>query len=76
MADPEKPDVPKIGGRYAGYVTVVLVIVYVFNFIDRQIVTILAEEIKADLGISDAQIGFLYGTAFAVFYAIFGIPLG
>ncbi|MCE2462262.1 MAG: MFS transporter, partial [Pseudomonadales bacterium] len=65
-----------MGGRYAGYVTVVLVIVYVFNFIDRQIVTILAEEIKADLGISDAQIGFLYGTAFAVFYAIFGIPLG
>ena len=65
-----------VGGRYAGYVTGVLVIVYVFNFIDRQIVTILAEEIKADLGISDAQIGFLYGTAFAVFYAIFGIPLG
>ena len=66
----------QVGGRYAAYVTAVLVIVYVFNFIDRQIVTILAEEIKADLGISDAQIGFLYGTAFAVFYAIFGIPLG
>ncbi len=66
----------KVGGGYAAYVTIVLVIVYVFNFIDRQIVTILAEEIKADLGISDAQIGFLYGTAFAVFYAIFGIPLG
>ncbi len=66
----------QVGGGYAGYVTAVLVIVYVFNFIDRQIVTILAEEIKADLGISDAQIGFLYGTAFAVFYAIFGIPLG
>ena len=76
MSDPEQKDAPRIGGRYAGYVTVVLVIVYVFNFIDRQIVTILAEEIKADLGISDAQIGFLYGTAFAVFYAIFGIPLG
>ena len=67
---------PEVGGGYAKYVTGVLVIVYVFNFIDRQIVTILAEEIKADLGISDAQIGFLYGTAFAVFYAIFGIPLG
>ena len=66
----------QVGGRYAAYVTAVLVIVYVFNFIDRQIITILAEEIKADLGISDAQIGFLYGTAFAVFYAIFGIPLG
>ena len=66
----------QVGGRYAAYVTAVLVIVYVFNFIDRQIVTILAEEIKADLGITEAQIGFLYGTAFAVFYAIFGIPLG
>ena len=54
----------------------VLIIVYVFNFIDRQILSILAEEIKADLGISDADIGFLYGTAFAVFYAVFGIPLG
>ncbi len=76
MSDPGEEDAPKIGGRYAGYVTAVLVVVYVFNFIDRQIVTILAEEIKADIGISDAQIGFLYGTAFAVFYAIFGIPLG
>ena len=76
MSDPGNGNAPKVGGRYAGYVTVVLVIVYVFNFIDRQIVTILAEEIKADIGISDAQIGFLYGTAFAVFYAIFGIPLG
>ncbi len=75
-ASPPGEREPDVGGRYAGYVTGVLVIVYIFNFIDRQIVTILAEEIKADLGISDAQIGFLYGTAFAVFYAIFGIPLG
>ena len=62
--------------RYANYVLAVLVLVYVFNFIDRQILSILAEDIKADLGLSDASIGFLYGTAFAVFYAIFGIPLG
>ena len=53
----------------------VLVLVYVFNFLDRQILAILAERIKADLRISDAEIGFLYGTAFAVFYAVFGIPL-
>jgi MFS family permease len=66
----------EVGGRYARYVLGVLVIVYVFNFVDRQILSILAEEIKADLGISDADIGFLYGTAFAVFYAVFGIPLG
>jgi MFS family permease len=66
----------EVGGRYAWYVLVVLVIVYVFNFIDRQILSILAEEIKADIGLSDSEIGFLYGTVFAVFYAIFGIPLG
>ena len=60
----------------ANYTLGVLVVVYVFNFLDRQIVSILAERIKADLGVSDAQIGFLYGTAFAVFYALFGIPLG
>ena len=62
--------------RYARYVLGVLVLVYVFNFLDRQIVSILAERIKADLGTTDAQMGFLYGTAFAVFYALFGIPLG
>ena len=62
--------------RYASYVLGVLVVVYVLNFLDRQILSILAERIKADLGLSDAQIGFLYGTAFAVFYAVFGIPLG
>ncbi len=66
----------EVDGPYAKYVLGVLVIVYVFNFIDRQILSILAEDIKADLGITDAQIGFLYGTAFAVFYAVFGIPLG
>ena len=66
----------EIGGRYAKYVLFILLIVYIFNFIDRQILSILAEEIKADLGISDSEIGFLYGTAFAVFYAVFGIPLG
>jgi len=64
------------GGRYPRYVLAVLVLVYVFNFLDRQILSILAERIKADLGLTDAQIGFLYGTAFAVFYALFGIPLG
>jgi MFS family permease len=67
---------PRLGGAYSSYVLGVLVLVYVFNFLDRNIITILAEDIKADLGVSDAQIGFLYGTAFAVFYALFGIPLG
>ena len=62
--------------RSARYVLGVLVIVYILNFLDRQILSILAERIKADLGVSDAQMGYLYGTAFAVFFALFGIPLG
>ena len=69
-------EIPGVDPAYARYVLGVLIIVYVFNFIDRQILSILAEEIKMDLGIGDAEIGFLYGTAFAVFYAVFGIPLG
>jgi MFS family permease len=64
------------GSAYPGYVLFVLVLVYILNFLDRNIISILAEDIKADLGVTDAEIGFLYGTAFAVFYAIFGIPLG
>jgi MFS family permease len=67
---------PPVGGRYAKYVLGVLVLVYAINFIDRQIIAILAEDIKRDLKLSDADLGFLYGTAFAVFYALFGIPLG
>lgn len=66
---------PRIGA-YAWYALGVLVLVYIVNFIDRQILSILVGDIKADLKVSDAQIGFLYGTAFAVFYALFGIPLG
>ncbi|MEQ9450105.1 MAG: MFS transporter [Pseudomonadales bacterium] len=66
---------PGNGGAYANYVLFVLVLVYIFNFIDRNILSILAEDIKADLAINDAQMGFLYGTVFAVFYAVFGIPL-
>ena len=65
-----------VGGVYAWYVLGVLFLVYVLNFVDRQILSILAQDIKAGLGVNDAQIGFLYGTAFAVFYSLFGIPLG
>ncbi len=61
---------------YPRYVLVVLVVVYVLNFLDRQILSILNEHIQADLGLTDAEMGFLFGTAFAVFYALFGIPLG
>ncbi|KWV91240.1 MFS transporter [Erythrobacter sp. YT30] len=61
---------------YSWYALSVLVLVYVLNFVDRQILSILANDIKADLGVDDSYLGFLYGTAFAVFYSLFGIPLG
>lgn len=61
---------------YSWYVLGILVLVYVLNFVDRQILSILANDIKRDLSLTDADLGFLYGTAFAVFYALFGIPLG
>lgn len=53
----------------------VLLLVYILNFLDRQILNILAEPIKKDLGLSDTQLGLLAGPAFAVFYAVLGIPI-
>ena len=73
---PSAADSPAHSRAYANYVLGVLVVVYVFNFVDRQIISILAEDIKRDLNIGDGELGFLYGTAFGVFYALFGIPLG
>jgi len=60
---------------YTHYVLGVLVTVYVFNFIDRQILAILAPSIKAELLLSDTQIGALSGVAFGIFYATLGIPI-
>ncbi|MDA0821804.1 MAG: MFS transporter [Proteobacteria bacterium] len=61
--------------RVRTYALSVLVIVYTFNFIDRQILSILMESIKLDLGLSDQALGFLAGFAFASFYAVMGIPI-
>jgi MFS family permease len=52
-----------------------LLLVYILNFLDRQIINILAEPIKGELGLSDTQLGLLAGPAFAVFYAVLGIPI-
>jgi len=65
----------KYSNTYIQYVLGMLVIVYVFNFIDRQILAILAPSIKEDLGLSDTQIGALSGVAFGIFYATLGIPI-
>ena len=58
---------------YRAYVMFILVVVYTFNFIDRQIVGILAVPIKADLGLTDTQLGLMGGLAFALFYTGLGI---
>lgn len=62
-------------GRYRYYVVWFLFVVYVFNFVDRQILTTLIEPIKHEFGLHDWQLGALSGTAFALFYTTFGIPI-
>jgi len=66
-------DTPQVTNR--AYVLFILVVVYTFNFIDRQIVGILAVPIKADLGLTDSQLGLMGGLAFALFYTGLGIPV-
>src|SRR5690349_8588713 len=60
---------------YRYYVVWFLFVVYVVNFVDRQILTTLIEPIKHEFGLHDWQLGALSGTAFALFYTTFGIPI-
>src|SRR5690606_22187317 len=60
---------------YRYLVVTILMVVYTFNFLDRQILSILAEPIRRDLHLSDTQLGVLTGLAFAIFYTGFGIPV-
>ena len=69
-----KPLLPS-SRAYRAYVLAMLVLVYTFNFIDRQIVAILAVPIKSDLGLTDAQLGLMGGLAFALLYTTLGIPI-
>lgn len=75
MASTVPPSEARASG-YAWYVLAILFLVYVLNFVDRQVISILAEDIKRDLHLKDEDLGFLYGTAFGVFYSLFGIPIG
>lgn len=64
------------GGRiYSTYVLVVITAVFTLNFTDRALLNLLVQPIKTDLTLSDTQIGFLTGIAFALFYATLGIPM-
>jgi sugar phosphate permease len=64
------------GPGYRYLVVAMLIIVYTLNFLDRQIVSILAEPIRKDLNLTDTELGMLGGLAFAAFYTFFGIPVG
>lgn len=66
---------PYASSRARYYALVVLTIVYAFNFIDRQLLAILQESVKAELDLSDGQLGLLAGFAFALFYVSAGIPI-
>jgi predicted MFS family arabinose efflux permease len=66
---------PTFSPAYTRYVLGLLTVVYIVNFVDRQVLSILLESIKLDLGLSDMQLGLLSGTAFGLFYATLGIPI-
>jgi len=78
MTDNNKnhPEAPYPSATSAWFLVALLTIAYVFSFIDRYILGLLIEPIKADLGLTDEQIGLLIGFAFAIFYATMGLPLG
>lgn len=70
----DEGDYPSSG--YAWYVVVLLTLGYILSFLDRIIINLLVEPIKADFALTDTQIGLLMGVAFSIFYATMGIPLG
>jgi predicted MFS family arabinose efflux permease len=65
----------EISRSHAHYALGLLTVTYVFNFLDRQLLAILVEPIKAEFGVSDTAMGVLYGFAFALFYATLAIPV-
>ncbi len=69
-------EAPYPAPAYAWYVVAVLMVIYVFNFMDRMILNLLVTPIKRDLEISDTQMSYLMGFSFALFYTLFGFPMG
>ena len=66
---------PYLRPGYRWYVLGLLTLVYTFNFIDRQVLVILQEQIREELGLMDWQLGMLSGLVFAVFYSVLGVPI-
>jgi MFS family permease len=74
-AAPLQPIPPPLSAGRARYAIGLLMAIYTVNFLDRQVVAILAEPIKRDLGLADWQIGMMSGFAFALFYSVLGVPI-
>jgi MFS family permease len=77
-ATPKSPTVaaPYPPASRAWYAVFVLMLMYIFSFIDRQVISLLVEPIKRDLRMSDTEIGLLQGLAFALLYTLLGVPIG
>lgn len=74
--EPKSPAVAQpVSAAYRRYALSVLMVIYTLNFLDRQVVAILAEPIKHDLHLADWQLGVMTGLAFALFYTVLGIPI-
>lgn len=72
---PAHNEVAAVSPGYRQYALWLLMLVYTLNFLDRQVVNILAEPIKRDLGLADWQLGMMTGLAFALFYTVLGLPI-
>ncbi|MCI4645302.1 MAG: MFS transporter [Hyphomonadaceae bacterium] len=75
-SDVNEADQPSYSPAYAWYVVAVFLLIVIFGWIDRQLIALLVEPIKHDLGLQDWQIGVLHGFTFAIFFAIAGLPIG
>lgn len=75
MQTDQPTNATEVSNRYRNYVLAMLTLVYVFNFVDRQLLVILQESIKKELKLSDTQLGLLSGFTFAIFYVTLGIPI-
>ena len=58
------------------YLLAVLFVLYMLSFLDRQVIALMVDPIRADLDISDFEFSLLHGFAFSIFYTLFGVPLG
>jgi MFS family permease len=72
----KSPQAEPSSTAYGWYVVVVLTLAYVVSFLDRQILALMVEPIKRDLGLTDTHMSLLMGLAFGIFYTLMGVPLG